>query len=1053
MEEKTTLVELIKTDVFVNKVLLVFTNNCLEIKNLVSIAKKEFYAPLTMFGTVTGGAATDTEGEAQNEFSKVLPFLGRLSDFVTRCYAITKNVVHQMASLYRSSSKLYQSSFKNVRLEFVFESLGNLFGMLITLDELISRNSSWNHSLTLYQRMIKTMKPDPSKFNIEEKSLWKIESSLFSIKSQLLDGMIYQNCISQQYNEDVLDVSGNKEFKKEFWTLVKSMFDRFTAKLTVSEEDSITRNRFLPLTSLYVFYVILFKDLNDKKFLKNVWDTHKKVPLIHLFGDVAWFPTTFLVSTVPAFAKVIGNTDVLAFQKNLAQELAKEFPNRVKFLYIQISSWMVKMESNLNHQGDTESILKNRAFRLLQGVKLAMEASELFKETILLHSSKNIPLKAFIVGPACQLIEMIKAIQLTFQRRVHIVAESLTFMIQQAQFQLQKIFFNVQARLESGKKFSDAKLDSIAALSLITQMLNGCASAERRTIIKLAMFVVFQPDFLKNEEVEGIRNIVQELDLLCEWEDNLRAATNCNFFYWSRSMLPIYLSDLYQKPHQAYRMQYLFAALRDIIPTFQQALHLDTQLLYQNLKSQIDEALHQYILTPLCIDVETDLRFHVHSHLAVIERNPIKSGVKDLSQFFNIKPIRYFDQMVHFKAYVEHYLDKTFYNHTTVALNDWKTYGEMRNLAQEKYGLELTEVHLPGQTLEQGIDVLEVTKNIHVFVGRYNYNLNNQIFVERATEKDKILNVININHISNSIRTHGVGIMNTTVNFIYQFLKQKFVIFSQFLFDDHIKARLYRDIRYFKENREKLNNKYPMERAVQFNKEIKKLGLTDQKQSYLDQFRNLITEIGNAMGYIRMIRSGGFGYISNAIKFVPDLQDILNFEEMSKNLSPESIQASKNLDGAIDSLAKNFAEGTEYFQMLVTVFAEEFRSEENSHLKNFHAIIPPLAINFVDHILSGKDKLSKKKNGGFFTDDGFAIGVAYILKLLDQVKQFESLHWFETVSEHYDAEMKTLQQQMSKQKKEEQQASLLTHRKIKGFQTEFELFHYSLSGASIFFKQ
>jgi hypothetical protein len=48
-------------------------------------------------------------------------------------------------------------------------------------------------------------------------------------------------------------------------------------------------------------------------------------------------------------------------------------------------------------------------------------------------------------------------------------------------------------------------------------------------------------------------------------------------------------------------------------------------------------------------------------------------------------------------GYVGHYLDTTFYNLTTVALYDWQTYGEMRNLAAEKYGLHLTEVHLPGQ--------------------------------------------------------------------------------------------------------------------------------------------------------------------------------------------------------------------------------------------------------------------------------------------------------------------------------------------------------------------
>ena len=59
-----------------------------------------------------------------------------------------------------------------------------------------------------------------------------------------------------------------------------------------------------------------------------------------------------------------------------------------------------------------------------------------------------------------------------------------------------------------------------------------------------------------------------------------------------------------------------------------------------------------------------------------------------------------------------------------------------------------------------------------------------------TASNNKHLNTINIRHIANSIRTHGSGIMNTTVNFTYQFLRKKFFIFSQFLFDEHIKARL-----------------------------------------------------------------------------------------------------------------------------------------------------------------------------------------------------------------------------------------------------------------------
>ena len=67
-----------------------------------------------------------------------------------------------------------------------------------------------------------------------------------------------------------------------------------------------------------------------------------------------------------------------------------------------------------------------------------------------------------------------------------------------------------------------------------------------------------------------------------------------------------------------------------------------------------------------------------------------------------------------FAVYVTHYLDKTFYNLTTVALHDWKTYGEMRNLCVQKYGLGMTEVHLPSQTLEQVSDGIECIINIMV---------------------------------------------------------------------------------------------------------------------------------------------------------------------------------------------------------------------------------------------------------------------------------------------------------------------------------------------------
>lgn len=134
----------------------------------------------------------------------------------------------------------------------------------------------------------------------------------------------------------------------------------------------------------------------------------------------------------------------------------------------------------------------------------------------------------------------------------------------------------------------------------------------------------------------------------------------------------------------------------------------------------------------------------------------------------------------------------------------------------------------------QGLDVLEIMRNIHVFVPMYMYNLNNQvrlsatatlsdsstkclpiflqIFVEKNSD-NKFLHTINIRHVANSIRTHGTGIMNTTVNYSYQYLCKRFYTFTQFLYDDHIKSRLLKDIRFFKENRVKNEQEFPYDRA------------------------------------------------------------------------------------------------------------------------------------------------------------------------------------------------------------------------------------------------
>ena len=299
--------------------------------------------------------------------------------------------------------------------------------------------------------------------------------------------------------------------------------------------------------------------------------------------------------------------------------------------------------------------------------------------------------------------------------------------------------------------------------------------------------------------------------------------------------------------------------------------------------------------------------------------------------------------------------------------------------------------------------------------------------------------------------------MNTAVNSTYQFLRKKFAIFSQFLYDEQIKSRLTKDIRHFRQNVASLDHKYSFERANKFNKGIRKLGIMPDGGTYLDHFRILVTHIGNAMGYVRMIRSGGLHFVSNSIRFIPNIEsEAPNFEALAikENFREETIEAAKTFDHVLDNLVKNFSDGNNYFQLLVNVFGKQLNDRKQSHLKKFYVIVPPLTINYVEHIIAGKEKMNKKnKDDALFTDDGLPMGIAYILQVLDQWSLFDSLHWFTSVEEMYKSQIQNVTKQKDENSDEKLDQTLaLTLKRMDSYHKEFKLLYYGLSSARIFFR-
>lgn len=146
-----------------------------------------------------------------------------------------------------------------------------------------------------------------------------------------------------------------------------------------------------------------------------------------------------------------------------------------------------------------------------------------------------------------------------------------------------------------------------------------------------------------------------------------------------------------------------------------------------------------------------------------------------------------------------------------------------------------------------------------------------------------------------------------------------------------------------------------------------------------------------------MIRNASLKDNSNLVKFIPKIIDDIRFEDVAAELGlkGETLEACKMFDMSVRLLFRQAAEATDFLRILVKNFEGMFDGADCAHLRLFHIMIPPLSLNFVEHVQRGKDKVFKKNNkDAFLSDDGFALGVAYLLKILGQIEAFEGLNWF-----------------------------------------------------------
>lgn len=130
----------------------------------------------------------------------------------------------------------------------------------------------------------------------------------------------------------------------------------------------------------------------------------------------------------------------------------------------------------------------------------------------------------------------------------------------------------------------------------------------------------------------------------------------------------------------------------------------------QDLQRQNMEHLRTEILSHICAEIETFLRLEVHLNLNIIEstkNDPNNMNMllkcEEYKQWIRSCPLPLNQSYISIGHRIENYLSVMFYNLTTISLHDWKTYEEMRHLAEKRFQIHALEDYLPNQSLDQVI--------------------------------------------------------------------------------------------------------------------------------------------------------------------------------------------------------------------------------------------------------------------------------------------------------------------------------------------------------------
>jgi WASH complex subunit 7 len=1082
---------------FYTKVLTALGTIILEVDNLlpnIGTTNYESLYPLSVYGEeIDDGKNGDKAvNDEEIRISRMLPVFHEIFDKINKLMNVAINLLNQLASLYSEQNAHYTVSYKFYNFGLAFDYLAKILSYFLAIDNVVSGNDYLRPHWNKYRSFVYQLKNNLSEFNMTEEQRKKLDKFVKKVNAPIFENTCYIQCIhiikekSGQISpsgQGIRPLNQCKLFLQHFNLYMNSRIKKINSNMDKLTETYEANDLFQYL-SLLGFYIKLFGKDSDKSILKLAWLSQKKIANINIVG-ISYFNIKNFLEKFDEFKRGVSldppNVDK-QIKANLTS-LEKQLPFIINNYSKNLISWATKMDSIFSNSKDFAPKFQGNP-KLLETtsnkIKLIIEglctANYLRKKVSFIldsHFTLGIEVSKELINQLTIGIELIKVVEFEFSKLMNLICLNIPIFNRALLFPIQDILKKVAEKAQ--KKYKDGKStneqlykDALSASSIFYTCTQSVQSELRLVIEKLCFSTITAKEMLDDNSYDTINENLWTIEILNQLTREITRCCDCSFLYLYQTIFQDAFENIYNdRPKRIY---YFIMALNDIenplhYIKFKENDGIDD---IKRLRKVTIETFEKFFMEQLSEQLEKDLQIQVHSTF-IEGLDGAEYSETNLQSYLNIQPFRFFDIVFDVKRYMEEHLNKKFYQMTTLNLNNYQTYQRMRVLARNKYGLNLHEVYLPNQNLVTGKDILEVVRNLTSFAKGYTHNLHSQQFIE-IVKDGSYINIIGVQQILTSLYTHGKGIINTIINTAFGYISKNVGTIIDIIRDDYIISMLREEHKFWEEQKANINYNYPLERGQNLRQKI--IAYNDNKKNgIIPKCIRIITQIGNVVSLIRCIRTALMDYNSQNVNLLttyntnefsnlidrislsPDSDPSSKSSQISQNMITNTqnslIDSSKLFCKTISALKQTGENEINYLLLLVSAFSESINTEKIPYIDLFAFLLPPLIITFIDTAINAKDNLLKKNKSeecSYFSDDGFIMGMCYLLKLFMADKKFESLNWFPSVIQFYNNKKGD-----KKTDKYTGGIDTLNEREISSYKEQFELQYYTYTSASLLF--